>query len=153
MRSLVNVSSRSTQPRESGGLSSRRFIGVLIGPFRFRLNACVRAAVKNGFYSLVGLYSTVESMQSRSSNPGLAFLLHIACCGGPLLIIAGGAGALALKAGLAIVVAVAAITGALTLWARRNATCPAPNADRDRNPRKLEQPRAAPSDDARRRPN
>lgn len=59
-------------------------------------------------------------MQRRPPNPGLAFLLHIACCGGPLLIIAVAAGALALLDGLAIVAVAAVVAGAIALWARRS---------------------------------
>lgn len=67
-------------------------------------------------------YNAVE-MKRDSDNPLLAVLPHIACCGGPLLIIAVVAGAISLAdvgIGLAAIAAIALLG---LLWLRRCRTC------------------------------
>ncbi|HLH64863.1 MAG TPA: hypothetical protein VKV27_04130 [Solirubrobacteraceae bacterium] len=62
-------------------------------------------------------------MNRDSDNPLLAVLPHIACCGGPLLIIAVVAGAISL-ADLGIgLAAVGALVIAVVLWRTRYRTC------------------------------
>jgi hypothetical protein len=64
------------------------------------------------------LYNVVE-MKRSSDKPLLAALPHIACCGGPLLIIAVVAGAVSLVDVAIALAALGAVVLAAVLWLRR----------------------------------
>jgi hypothetical protein len=68
------------------------------------------------------LYNVVE-MKRRSDNPLLAALPHIACCGGPLLILAVVAGAVPLADVAVALGAIAAVALVGVVWLRRCRAC------------------------------
>jgi hypothetical protein len=67
------------------------------------------------------IYNLVE--MKPSNNPLLAAVAHIACCGGPLLIIAVVAGAISLADVAIGLAAIGAIALVGVLWFRRCRTC------------------------------